>query len=166
MKTESFPLALVAREVPVHPVASLLPPALAARLQGRHKQRLGDRFGLTNFGVNLTRLAPGGQSSLLHAHARQDEFIYVLEGEPLLETSDGHVRLAPGMCAGFAAGTGRAHHLLNDTASDVWLLEVGDRTSGDEVTHPGEDLRGEFREGAWTFLHKDGRPYKGNSEES
>lgn len=153
------PLALQAQDVPPNPQRSILPAPLAARLQGREKRRLGDRFGLAHFGVNLVRLDPGGLSSLQHAHARQDEFIYVLEGHPTLRTSDGAQRLAPGMCAGFAAGDGRAHHLLNETDAVVWYLEVGDRTPGDTVTYPGEDLRATFSDGAWTFLHADGTPY-------
>ena len=77
---------------------------------GRGKRALGELFGLTNFGVNLTRLAPGGQSALRHAHGKQDEFVYILEGEPTLVTNAGETPLKPGMCAGFKAGTGDAHH--------------------------------------------------------
>jgi mannose-6-phosphate isomerase-like protein (cupin superfamily) len=76
-------------------------------------------FGLTNFGVNLTRLAPGGQSALRHAHGKQDEFVYILEGEAVLITDAGETVLKPGMCAGFKAGTGDAHHMINRTKKDV-----------------------------------------------
>jgi uncharacterized cupin superfamily protein len=55
-------------------------------MQHRQKPVLGELLGLTNFGVNLTRIAPGGISALRHAHARQDEFIYVLEGNRTLVT--------------------------------------------------------------------------------
>lgn len=153
-----LPLALVARDAPPNRVASLLPPPLAARFEGRQRRRLGEVFGLTNFGVNLTRLAPGAQSAFLHAHARQDEFVYVLEGHPTLVTSDGRAAMAPGMCAGFKAGTGRAHTLLNETDGDVWYLEVGDRTSGDAVEYPEDDLKAQFVDGAWVFTRKDGSP--------
>lgn len=67
----------------------------------REKRQLGDVFGITSFGVNLTRLAPDGVSALHHRHTRQQEFVYVLEGEPTLVTADGEVPLRPGMCAGF-----------------------------------------------------------------
>ncbi|MCK6396738.1 cupin domain-containing protein, partial [Zoogloea sp.] len=116
-------------------------------------------FGLTNFGVNLTRLAPGAVSALRHAHTRQDEFILVLEGNPTLVTDAGETRLAPGMCAGFKAGTGDAHQLRNDGADEVVYLEVGDRTPGDSASYPDEDLQAVMGEGGWRFLHKDGRPY-------
>jgi uncharacterized cupin superfamily protein len=71
----------------------------------------------------LTRIIPGGQSSFRHAHSRQDEFIYVLEGEVVLETNDGAQVLTAGMCAGFPAGTGDAHRFVNRTERDVMLLD-------------------------------------------
>ncbi len=84
-------------------------------MAGREKRTLGDLFGLANFGVNLTRLAPGATSARRHAHAKQDEFIYVLEGSPMLVTDEGKTALSPGMCAGFKSGSGNAHCLLNES---------------------------------------------------
>jgi uncharacterized cupin superfamily protein len=125
----------------------------------RQKRPLGDLFGLTNFGVNLTTLLPGGESALLHRHSRQDEFIYILEGTPTLVTDDQETVLAPGMVMGFAAG-GPAHQLVNRTSTDVVYLEVGDRTPGDEVAYPADDIQAALGpEGTWQFSHKDGRPY-------
>ena len=125
----------------------------------REKRQLGDVFGLKNFGVNLTRIAPGGESSLLHRHSRQDEFIYILEGTPTLVTDDGEFALAPGMCAGFPAG-GIAHQLVNRSDADVVYLEVGDRTAGDEGSYPNDDIKAELGpDGQWRFSRKDGTPY-------
>jgi uncharacterized cupin superfamily protein len=132
---------------------------LRSRLTGRTKRALGDHFGLRNFGVNLTQLAPGGVSSLSHAHLLQDELVYVVQGTPTLCTDKGHVLLQPGMCMGFKAGTGQAHCLRNDSASDVFLLEVGDRSVGDVVTFPDEDLRARIDERGWLFTHSDGTPF-------
>ena len=159
MEQPPYPLAVVAEDAPLNTARSILPAAFAARVQGREKRRLGALFGLENFGVNLTRIVPGGMSSIRHAHTKQDEFIYILAGHPTLQTTDGAVRLAPGMCAGFKAGSGRAHHLVNETDTDVLYLEVGDRTPGDEVTYPGEDLKVTQVNGAWVFTHEDGTPY-------
>lgn len=153
------PVACVAAEVPPRRVASIYPAPYAAMMAGRSKQVLGDLFGLNNFGVNLTRLAPGAMSALRHAHALQDEFIYVLQGHPSLHSNAGLTRLAPGMCAGFAAGTGDAHRLVNDSDAEVVYLEVGDRTAGDQVSYPDDDLQAVRVDGRWQFLHKDGSPY-------
>jgi uncharacterized cupin superfamily protein len=109
--------------------------------------------------VNLTRIAPGGMSALRHAHTKEDEFVFVVEGRPTLVTDEGRTQLAPGMCAGFPAGTGNGHHLVNETDEDVVYLEVGDRTPGDTATYPDVDLKCELMEnGHWHFTRKDGSP--------
>ncbi len=128
-------------------------------MAGRTKHPLGDLFGLTNFGVNLTRLAPGAVTALRHAHSRQDEFVYVLEGHPTLETNKGPVQLAPGMCAGARAGSGNAQCLVNRTEQEVVILEIGDRTPGDEAFYPDDDIQAKLIDGRWQFTHKDGSPY-------
>src|SRR5512134_1484232 len=129
-------------------------------VKGREKRPLGEHFGLANFGVNLTRLAPGAASSLRHAHTLQDEFVYVVEGNPVLVTNDGEEWLSPGMCVGFPHGTGNAHHLVNRTRADVLYLEVGDRTPGDSASYPDDDICAEYVEGnRFRFTRKDGTPY-------
>lgn len=155
--------AIVAADAPPRARPSNYPKAvqdmLGARLAGRAKRPLGDRFGLRNFGVNLTELAPGGVSSLRHSHLLQDEFVYVIHGTPTLCTDAGSVVLQPGMCAGFKAGDGQAHCFRNDCATTVVLLEVGDRTPGDVATYPDDDLQARLDAGGWIFTHKDGRPF-------
>jgi len=151
-------IALHRADVPMQQIGAL-PEPFASKLAGRERARLGEAFGLTNFGVNLTRLPPGASSSLRHAHLRQDEFVYVLEGHPTLITDDGESVLAPGMFAGFPAGTGNAHHLVNRSAAPVLYLEIGDRTRGDVVTYPDDDVHG-FHDatGQFVYTHKDGSP--------
>lgn len=159
MNETSRPVALIATQAPLRTRPSTYPEPFASRMTGRVKQPLGDVFGLTNFGVNLTRLKPFGVSALRHAHAKQDEFIYVLEGTPTLVTDDGETLLSPGMCAGFKGGTGNAHHLVNKSANDVLYLEIGDRTPGETVTYPDDDIQGVQIDGFYRFVHKDGRRY-------
>jgi uncharacterized cupin superfamily protein len=132
---------------------------LQAKLAGRTKRPLGDHFGLANFGVNLTHLAPGAVSSLRHAHLRQDEFVYVLQGTPTLHADAGRIVLQPGLCIGFKAGDGQAHCFANESREEVLLLEVGDRTTGDVATYPDHDLLARSGAGGWIFTHKDGRPF-------
>jgi uncharacterized cupin superfamily protein len=152
--------AFFASEAPPRAKASNYPEPFAARMAGRLKRPLGDIFGLRNFGVNLTRLAPGAASALHHSHSRQDELIYVLEGEATLFTDEGETQLHPGMVAGFAAN-GTAHHLENNGDRDCVILEIGDRTQGDEVSYPADDIEAALGTGGkWQFAHKDGRPYR------
>lgn len=157
--TDERPPAVRALDVAPRAKPSTYPEPFFSRMAGREKRQLGDLFGLGNFGVNLTRLAPGGESALLHRHTRQDEFVYILEGSPTLVTEDGETELAPGMCAGFPAG-GSAHQLVNRTAADVLYLEVGDRTPGDAASYPRDDIQADLGpDGQWLFTHKDGSPY-------
>jgi len=158
-ETASRPVAVHAEEVPPRTRPSLYPEPFASRVAGRIKRPLGEAFGLSNFGVNLTTLPSGAISALRHAHTRQDEFIYVLEGTPTLVTSEGEKLLAPGMCAGFPAAGGNAHHLVNRTSTDVVYLEVGDRSEGDEVHYPDDDMRAVWNDGRWVFTRKDGSAY-------
>jgi len=160
MEPDLFPNAVRAPDVPARRKVTNYPEPFASRVAGREKRVLGDLFGLTNFGVNLTRLRPGSVSSLRHAHSKQDEFIYVLEGRPVLVTNAGEMMLEPGMCAGFRAGTGDAHHLINRSEEDVLYLEMGDRTAGDNAVYPDDDLqitRG--ADGKWSYTRKDGSAY-------
>ena len=155
----AYPVAILATDAAPRSKPSNYPEPFAARMGGREKRALGDVFGLSNFGVNLTRLAPGAQSALRHAHSKQDEFVYILQGHPTLMTDEGATPLAPGMCAGFKAGSGNGHQLVNETSAYVVYLEVGDRTPGDEGFYPDDDLKALMVEGKWQFVHKDGSPY-------
>jgi len=158
MSADARPVAVVAEELPERPKPTFGP--FAARLAGREKRVLGDVFGLTNFGVNLTRLPPGAISAFRHAHTRQDELVYILEGEPILINDAGETKLRPGMVAGFKAGTGDAHQLVNRGTSDVVFIEVGDRSAGDRVAYPDDDLEAILGpDGKYQYRRKDGTPY-------
>ena len=159
MPNPTYPVAIFAAEARLRAKPSNYPEPFASRMAGRQKRPLGDLFGLTNFGVNLTKLLPGAVSALRHAHKKQDEFVYVLQGHPTLHTDEGRTRLSPGMCAGFRAGSGNGHHLINETADPVLYLEVGDRTPGDEGSYPDDDLKALMVDGKWKFAHKDDSPY-------
>ena len=156
----SKPVALRGAEIAPRKTRSAYPEQFVSRLGERVKRPLGDQFGLTIFGVNLTTLPPGAMSALRHAHTRQDEFIYILEGAPTLITDSGETELSPGMCAGFKAGTGDAHHLVNNGKTDVVYLEIGDRTLGDAAAYPDDDIVAiKTPDGTRKFTRKDGTPY-------
>lgn len=151
---------VAAASVPPQGKKTNYPAPFASRVEGREKRKLGDHFGLANFGVNLTRLAPGAVSALLHHHSKQDEFVYILEGTPMLVLGDTEHPLRAGDCVGFKAGAGMAHQLINRSSAPVVYLEVGDRAAGDSVEYPKDDLKATQRpDGTWVFTHKDGRPY-------
>ena len=136
------------------------PEPYKSRVAGRHKRRLGDHAGLKNFGVNFTRLDPGAESSMRHWHTKQDEFIYVVEGEITLVTDAGRQKLGPGIAAGFPAGKADGHQLVNETDKPVLYLEIGDRTPGESASYPDDDLAMHSVDGKFVFTHKDGSPFK------
>jgi uncharacterized cupin superfamily protein len=126
----------------------------------RHARRIGEFGGLTNFGVNLVRIEPGGQSSARHAHLKQDEVVLILDGDITLETNEGEQIVTPGTYITFPAGTGDAHRFVNKTKKDVVFLVVGDKTREDVVTYPDIDMHGVGgADGIFRYYRKDGTLY-------
>jgi len=134
-------------------IGTAYPEPLKKPCEQREKRALGNEVGITHYGVNLTRLAPGSWSAHRHWHTMQDEFVYVLEGELVLITNDGEQVLRPGTAAGFPAGKADGHHLVNRSDRPAVYLEIGDRTVGDEVHYPDVDL---FVAADMSFRHKSG----------
>ena len=154
---------ILAEEVPAPSKKSNYPEPYASLMSGRIKRKLGDLFHLKNFGVNLTTLSPGSMSALKHQHSQQDEFVYILSGTPTLVYGSREYVMKPGECVGFKAGEGSTHHLLNCSENPVTYLEIGDRTSGDDVVYPDDDICAKSEaDGTWAFTHKDGTPALGS----
>lgn len=136
------------------------PPEFQAVSKDRLRQRLGDAGGLTDFGVNLTRLPPGNWSSQRHWHSHEDEFVYVVEGEVVLIEDDGETTLQAGDCAAFPKETGNGHHLINRSDRTATYIEIGSRQPEDLTTCSDVDMMSANSDGR--FMHKDGAPYHEN----
>lgn len=135
------------------------PEQFNAITQGRFRKRLGNEAGLTQFGVNLTRLEPGSGTALRHWHHHEDEFVYILQGEATLIDDDGAHSLKPGDAAGFKAGEPNGHHIVNHSKSDVILLEIGTRAPTERGEYPDDDLVAIKGENGFSFTDKSGKPY-------
>ena len=135
------------------------PPPFKATTEGRIKQALGDAGGLTQFGVNLTRLPPGAESAQRHWHETEDELVFVVSGELVLIEEDGETPLGAGEAATFKAGHADGHYLLNRSAEDAVVLEIGTRASDERCHYPDIDLVYEKRDGKIRFTNKAGEPY-------
>lgn len=140
-------------------ITSNYPEPFKHLMAGRIRKRLGNAAGLKNFGVNLVKLQPGSRSALRHWHSRQDEFIYIIEGQVTLVTNSGEQILTAGDMAGFPAGEADGHHLINRSKSIVTYLEIGDRTADDRVTYPDDDLVARRTAEGNIFTRKDGSLY-------
>lgn len=135
------------------------PEPFRSRMGERAKKKLGDACNLTQFGVNLVTLGPGGQSALRHWHTLEDEFVYVLSGEVTLISDAGEQILSAGMCAGYPAGRRDAHHFVNNSDQPAQYLEIGSRIPGDNGFYPDDDLMWLETETGVVGVHKDGRFY-------
>jgi uncharacterized cupin superfamily protein len=154
------PTPIAALAIAEQPKKTIYPPPLAAVVAGRTRRRVGDHFDLTAYGVNLTQLAPGAASALLHSHSLEDELVYIVSGTAVLVLDTAEFTMQAGDCCGFKAGTGKAHQLVNRSNGLVTFLEIGNRTPDDAVEYPNDDLKlGMAPDGRRVALHKDGRPY-------
>ncbi len=138
---------------------TMYPPPHHQNTKARVKRALGDAAGLTQFGVNQTILPPGTWSALPHWHEKEDEFVYIIAGNPTLVYGEGEEQLAPGDCVGFKAGEEIGHCLQNRTDSDVIVLEIGSRMEGERAFYPGLDLVADTSTPSF-YLHLDGTPYE------
>ena len=145
-----------AEDVEARKGQTVYPEPFARLVAGRTKRKLGDIFGLTNFGINLTHLDPGAASALYHCHRVQDEFVFVLQGTATVVFGDEEFQLSPGDCMGFKAGTEIGHQVVNRTDQIVTYIEVGDRLPGDSGDYPRDALAFRFGpDGSLILTHKD-----------
>ena len=138
---------------------SVYPDQFSDVVRGRVRQRLGDAGGLTQFGVNLSRLPPGVASSLRHWHQVEDEMVFILEGEVVLLEDAGETVLQAGDAAAFKANSGDGHCLINRSTRDAVFLEIGTRATRECATYSDVDLVMERENGERRLLRKSGAPY-------
>lgn len=129
-------------------------------VQGRERKRLGNAVGLDQFGVNLTTLKPGASSALRHWHEKEDELVYVLQGEVVLIEDAGEIVLKPGDAAGFKANSPNGHHLVNRSGRDTVYLEIGTRAKHERAHYPDVDLLAVRDDAGMHYTHKNGEPYR------
>lgn len=136
------------------------PEPFRSRVVPREKRSLGDALGLTHIGVNLTTLLPGKESSMRHWHTREEEMVFVLEGEVVLRTDEGEQVLTAGACAGFPAGSRNGHQLVNRSSQPARYLEISNRDPEDVAEYPDVDLAySKSADGKDVFSRKDGTTY-------
>ena len=136
------------------------PEPFRSRVLPREKRALGDALGLTKIGVNLTTLMPGKESSMRHFHTREDELVFVVEGEVVLRTDEGEQLLTAGTCAGFPAGRRNGHQVVNRSDRPARYLEISNRDPEDAAEYPDVDLKyGKEPDGSAVYTRRDGTPY-------
>src|ERR1700735_1510277 len=116
------------------------PPPFRKVGAGRARKRLGLAAGLDQFGVNLTTLKPGAASALRHWHEKEDELVYLLQGEVVLIEEEGETVLKAGDAAAFKANAPNGHHLVNKSDRDAVYLEIGTRSRHERVEYADVDM--------------------------
>jgi uncharacterized cupin superfamily protein len=140
-------------------IGTMYPSPFDVPCRAKERRRLGDAAGLTQFGVNLLRLAPGAWSSQRHWHTEGDEFVYVLAGEVALVTDAGEETLRAGDAAGFKGGDRDGHCLRNKSGADVLVLEIGSRLAGDAGEYSDIDMLAPAGGKPAIYIRRDGTPY-------
>jgi uncharacterized cupin superfamily protein len=99
--------------------------------QNGYSRRVGQAAGLQKIGVNLMRLPPGERSSWPHAEEKEEEFVYVLEGE-VDAWIDGFVyAMRAGDFAALPSGTGITHCFINNSEREALLMVGGEASRRD-----------------------------------
>jgi uncharacterized cupin superfamily protein len=107
-------------------------------------RNLGKAAGSASLGFCIDRLTPGERSSFTHAHAHEEEVVYVLEGECVVRLVEPgkaprEVPLRAGHVVSFVAGTGIAHCFANRGTRDCLIFTVGERKRDIERCFYAED---------------------------
>lgn len=141
---------------------SRYPPPHDSRCAARAARRLAPAVGVTQFGVNLTRLPPGAWASQRHAHSHEDELVLMLTGRLVLIDDDGEHELGPGDVVGHPAADGNAHQLVNRSDAEATYLVVGGHSDEDTVIYPDIGMKttaDRYRRDRDPYLTLDGMPY-------
>jgi uncharacterized cupin superfamily protein len=134
------------------------PEPFRSRVVPREKRALGDALGITRFGVNLTTLQPGKESSMRHWHTHEEELVYVISGEVVLRTDAGEQVLQAGHCAGFPLGSADGHQLVNRSSAPAVYLEISNRDAADATYYSDVDLHYNHPAARGRYSRRDGTP--------
>jgi uncharacterized cupin superfamily protein len=156
--SETKPSVVIIADLPVR-TATIYPAEFSNEVSGRSNVALGNVFDITQFGVNITTLQPGAWSSHRHAHAEEDELAVALEGEMILVDNNGRHPFRPGMVAGFKAGNGNAHKVVNESNQPAKFLVVGTRSATESVEYADVDMKGVKSGGTYVITRKDGSSF-------
>jgi len=126
-------------KIPVD-TATGYPSPFNVAVEGRSRKRLARFAGLTQFGVNICTLKPGAASSQRHWHEKEDELVYVLDGEVVLCEDGGETVLRPGDVVAWKAGVANGHRLINRSDRDTVFIEVGTRAAADRAFYSDIDM--------------------------
>jgi len=89
---------------------------------------IGRKLGLKKIGIHIETLPPGRRTSWPHAEKEEEEFAYIIKGEPQAWINGVLYDLKEGDFVAFPAGTGIAHTFINNSEVAVLMLVGGEAT--------------------------------------
>lgn len=114
--------------------------------------RLTDHIGLKHLGISYDYLPPGVRSAFPHAHTHEEEFVYVIQGQPTVWLDGFAKNIGPDEFAAYPSNTGLSHALINDTDQEVIYLCIGETQDfpDEKISYPLNPLRqNECRRKGW-----------------
>ncbi|MFN7904029.1 MAG: GNAT family N-acetyltransferase [Pseudobdellovibrionaceae bacterium] len=105
--------------------------------------RLTDHIGLKNLGISYDYLPAGTRSAFPHAHTHEEEFVYVLQGQPTVWLDGFTKTIGADEFAAFPSNTGLSHCLINDSNDEVIYLCIGETQEfpTEKISYPLNPLR-------------------------
>jgi uncharacterized cupin superfamily protein/glyoxylase-like metal-dependent hydrolase (beta-lactamase superfamily II) len=101
-----------------------------------HDAEIGWHIGARRLGYQMVRLPAGARFCPMHAHDKEEELFFVIEGRPAVRTPRGNLQLRPGDFMAFPVGDRGAHQLLNESDADALILLLGMDEEDETVYYP------------------------------
>jgi uncharacterized cupin superfamily protein len=98
------------------------------------ERRVGEAVGAEQMGATVYVLAAGESSSAYHFHHGVEEWLVVLDGEPVVRTADGERSLRKGDVLCFPAGAAGVHEIKGPGT----VMLVDERRALDVVEYPDD----------------------------
>lgn len=117
--------------------------------------RLGDMSGMRRVFTNMIRLPPGKESYIPHAHAVEEEMVFILEGEGVVVLDDVRHPIGPGDYVGFPTD-GVVHSIINTGGAPLTYISVGERANVEVAHMPTLGKTAVFRPGRITMFGEGG----------
>ncbi len=100
---------------------------------------VGFAIGARRLGYRVSTIDPGQRFCPLHAHAREEELFFVLEGEPSVRTLAGTVRCRKGDFIALPVGESGTHQLVNESGAPATVILLARNEDVEACYYPDSD---------------------------
>lgn len=114
---------------------------------GGARRRAGGRSGAQKLGYSFFYVPPGKAAFPLHTHSRNEEMIYIIEGEGILRFGKEETAVGPGTIVACPAGIEFPHQLVNTGAQELRYLVVSTMDFPDICEYPDSNKVGAYATG-------------------